>query len=99
MKRPNPHRNDTDPIANALGQLCEELKVVRQVLDEILCEIQWANRNRSFEPPEPPRFRRITSISADAAASDWPVHVNRYQAEDPPDYPRGGGGTTQGTLF
>ena len=82
-----------------LGQLCEELKVVRQVPDGILCEIEWANRNRSSEPPEPLRFRRITCMSADAAASDWPVRVNRFQAEDLPDYPPGGAGTTQGTLF
>ena len=82
-----------------LWQLYEERKVVRLVQDGILCEIEWANRNRSSEPPEPLRFRRITSMSANAAASDWPVRVNRFQAEDQPDYPPGGGGTTQGTLF
>ncbi len=35
-----------DPVAEALGQLREELTVVRQVLDEIRSELQWANRNR-----------------------------------------------------
>ena len=35
-----------DAVAEALGQLRDELAVVRQVLDEIRSELQWANRNR-----------------------------------------------------
>ena len=35
-----------DAAAEALGQLRDELAVVRQVLDEIRSELQWANRNR-----------------------------------------------------
>lgn len=35
-----------NPVAETLGQLREELAVVRQVLDELRSELQWANRNR-----------------------------------------------------
>jgi hypothetical protein len=35
-----------DPVAETLGQLRDELAVVRQMLDEIRSELQWANRNR-----------------------------------------------------
>ncbi len=35
-----------DLVAETLGQLRDELAVVRQVLDELRSELQWANRNR-----------------------------------------------------
>jgi hypothetical protein len=37
---------EDDPVAETLGQLRDELAVVRQVLDELRSELQWANRNR-----------------------------------------------------
>ena len=48
--------NDIEPITEALGRLREELTVLRQLLDEILCAIQWANRNRGSDAAEPLRF-------------------------------------------
>lgn len=43
-----------DSLAAAVERLCSEITVVRQVLDAILDELQWANQNRRDEDPSVP---------------------------------------------
>ncbi len=76
MKRsPSPD----DLVADALDRLRDELKVLRDVLDEIRSEFEWANRNRSDSLVE--MACRITSMSLDAAASDCAQRLNRFSAD------------------
>lgn len=77
-------RSDSqDAIAQVLDRLREELTMVRQVLDEIQDELQWANRNRDCNWPVSAPFR-ITSMPLDPAAPDWAERLNRYSAADLP---------------
>ena len=80
MTRSRSHANTEDSLAAALDRLREELAVVREVLDEIRDELQWANRNQgdSDRCSTPPL--RITSMPLDPTALDW--EVNRYSAAD-----------------
>ena len=79
MKK-NASAPDSDgAIVDALDQIREELRSLRDVLDEIRSEFEWANRNRSDSLVE--MACRITSMSLDAAASDWAQRLNRFSAD------------------
>jgi hypothetical protein len=81
-----PHRrpessSSTDELAEILRELRDEVRVLRQVVDELREECQWANRNS--EPlPLPPRFH-LTSMPLDPTSDDW--EINRLKPEDLPD--------------
>jgi hypothetical protein len=82
-----PQSNDNDALASAIDRLREELAITRQVLDEILNELQWANRNRGDENGLAP-YRRITSMPLDPTAPDWAERLNRFTPADlPPEFP------------
>lgn len=84
MKRASSNASPDGSIAEAIQRMGEELRVVRQVLDEILDELQWANRNdRDHDRPVAP-LRRITSMPLDPAATDWAERLNRFSAADLP---------------
>ena len=55
-------------LADAVERLTDELRVVRDVLDELREQVQWASRN-----PEP--RVRITSLSLDPCAKDFKVNA------------------------
>ena len=57
----------------AIRSLTEEVQVLRQVVDELLEEVQWANHN----PPSERAFtagRRIWSCSLDPTSADFSVN-------------------------
>lgn len=74
---------DPDTIAEALDRLSDELTVLRDVLDEIRSELQWANRNRDDGPWKPAPVH-ITSMPRDPTAPDWAERLNRFSAADLP---------------
>ena len=57
-----------DNIAAALDRLGQELTVIRQVLDEILNELEWANQNRGDTDHFATTPRRTTSLPLDPGA-------------------------------
>lgn len=70
-----------------LPALKEEVRVLRQVLDEIKDEIAWLLNNREEfrcqRPSERP-VMHITSMPKDPLAEDFGERVNRYTAKDLP---------------
>ena len=84
MKRTASHADSADAIAQVLGRLCEELAVVREVLDEIRDELQWANRNRDGDHGPTLAPRRITTMPLDHAEPDWAEGLDRHSPDDLP---------------
>jgi hypothetical protein len=99
MTRNRSHTDAEDSIASSLDRLREELTVVRQVLDDIREELEWANRNRSEPTPSPLLPRRITSMPLDPCAADWAERLNRYSAADIVDETAEPSAKQQGELF
>jgi hypothetical protein len=66
-------------LAEVVQGLRDEVRVLRQALDELREEVQWANRNgvdlRRLE-----RFR-LRSMPADPAADDWAERLNGVAPE------------------
>jgi hypothetical protein len=60
-----------NPVAETLGQLREELAVVRQVLDELRSELQWANRNRGESHEAASHVDGNTSLTHGPAGVEW----------------------------
>jgi hypothetical protein len=60
-----------DPVAETLGQLREELAVVRQVLDELRSELQWANRNRGDRHGADAHVDGNASLTHGSAGVEW----------------------------
>jgi hypothetical protein len=73
-----PHSSDDHAIGASLDRLCDEVATLRQVLDESLDAIQWANQNRGDGAVY--ATRRITSMSLDVTAPDWSERMNRFSA-------------------
>lgn len=76
--------NDTsaDEIAESVDRLTAELRVIRDVLDDLRTELQYIVRNpgeyRVVESME--RFR-VTSLPLDPAAEDFEERVNAVPTE------------------
>ncbi|NLX98626.1 MAG: hypothetical protein GXY83_20905 [Rhodopirellula sp.] len=62
---------EDDSVAEALGQLRDELAVVRQVLDEIRSELQWANRNRGDSYGAAAHVDGNASLTHGPAVVEW----------------------------
>ena len=63
--------------AEVVAALSEEIRILRQVLDEIREELSWANNNAQDLPDftgATSAYRRITSMSADPTARDFQVN-------------------------
>lgn len=76
-----------DDLIEAVGELKDELRVLRESIDELRTELEWAMRN-GWSPSSV--WRHITSFPADPALSDreWADQVNRLTPEDlPPEKP------------
>lgn len=88
--RKPPEADDTPigQLTSAVRQLTDEVRVLRDVLDEIREEYQHAvlNDRPAFRPVEP--VRSITSVPVDPAAPDFAERVNRLTAADLPSQPR-----------
>jgi len=88
-----------DAILVTLDRLCEELAVIRQVLDEVRSELQWANQNRPDSGYPSESSRRITSMPLDPTATDWAERVNRLSPADLPSDERKPAKPTPFSLF
>ena len=64
--------------AEVIAALGEEIRILRQVLDEIREELSWANNNAQDFPDfigATSAYCRITSMSADPTARDFQVNT------------------------
>ena len=62
---------EDDLVAETLGQLRDELAVVRQVLDEIRSELQWSNRNRGDSHGATAHVDGNASLTHGPAVVEW----------------------------
>ena len=66
-----------DDLEHAVDSLRDEVRLLRQVLDEMRDELSWANNNvhdLSAENGATSALRRITSLSVDPTARDFQVN-------------------------
>jgi hypothetical protein len=64
-----------------VARLAEELRTLRDAIDEIREELQWANRNADDLPGHPLHSFRLRSMPTDPAAPDWAERVNAVPPE------------------
>ena len=68
-----------EPFRSAdIASLCDEIRLLREVFDEVRGELSWANNNAHDLPPGAgamAAFRRITSMSLDPTARDFQVNT------------------------
>ena len=76
--RPSRTTSD-DSLAEVLDRLREELAVIRQVVNEIATELQWANRNSEPSGDSGSGFRRITSMPLDPTATGRAERLNQFR--------------------
>ena len=88
-----------DSTTDVLERLREELTVVRQRLEEIYDELEWAIQNCEETDHLTTTPRRITSLPLDPCAPDWAERVNRVSAADLPAKIRDPTPKQQGQLF
>ena len=86
-------------LIDSVDRLRAELSVLRQVLDEIRDELEWANQNRDEAVSVPVGLCRLTSMPRDPCASDWAERLNRFSAADVADQPTQPTPKEQGQLF
>ena len=74
-----------EDLTQAVLSLTEQVRVLRQAVDEIGDELGWAIRNRVvvIQPLEP-QSRRITSFPLDPLAEDFHERVNAVTPADIP---------------
>jgi len=76
--------NDTsaDELAESVDRLTAELRVVRDVLDDLRIELQYLVRNPGvYRVAEPTERLRVTSLPLDPAAEDFEQRVNAVPTE------------------
>lgn len=71
-----------DRLIEAVETVGNQLEVLRQVLDEVREEFQWAVRNGQLVSP--PSITHVTSMPRDPCAPDWAERLNRLTPEDLP---------------
>jgi hypothetical protein len=79
---PGAAESQLDRLIDAVETVAEQLQVLREVIDEIREEFQWAIRNDRLRCPG--QVVHVTSMPADPCAEDWAERVNRLTAEDLP---------------
>lgn len=82
--RTKPGSESDSAIAAAIDRLTEEVRVLRQTVDELREEVQWGVRNALDPPQERLPARRITSLPLDPCAEDFAERVNALTPEDLP---------------
>ncbi len=88
-----------DLIADVLERLREELSVVRQRLDEIQDELEWAIQNYGVTEHVTATPRRITSLPLDPCSPHRAEQVNRVSAAELPAESRDPTPKRRGRLF
>jgi hypothetical protein len=69
---------DVAAVLQAVETLTDELRVLRQAVDDLTSEVQFANNNSDGAHNAPAHFGppfRLHSMSKDAAASDWTINA------------------------
>lgn len=73
-----------DELAASVEALAAEVRVLREAIDELREEIQYATNNL-FDRPEPPLpHRRITSMPQDPTANNFGERLNAYTSDELP---------------
>lgn len=89
--RPVPADSEADgheELLDAVQALADEVRVLRQALDEFREEVQYAVRNLIETPGALQHARPLTSMPIDPAAPDFAARVNRFTPADlPPEEP------------
>ena len=92
--------------AEVIAALGEEIRILRQVLDEIREELSWANNNAQDLPDftgATSAYRRITSMSVDPTARDFQVNsvdaATVSQLREEATQEASPGAPTQASLF
>ncbi len=81
-----------EELTQTVNSLVEQVRILRQAVDEIGDELGWAIRNRFRDQlPSPPFV--LNSFPLDPLADDFAERVNAVSrhdiSEDPADYPLG----------
>ena len=84
MNRTSRSTDADDDLIDALENVAAQLGLIRQVLDEIFTELQWANQNPRDADDSARAIRRITSMPLDPTAPDWADRLNRFTPADVP---------------
>jgi hypothetical protein len=71
---------EIDRLAAAVERLAEEVRVLRDALDDFGADFRWAARNDKLGGP----MFVLTSMPSDPAAPDWAERLNRLTASDVP---------------
>ncbi len=80
----SPLATEIAELRQAVERLADEVRVLRDVLDEARDEFTWAARNDKLGGALPPTV--LTSMPLDPLSKDW--ELNRMSAADlPPDSP------------
>jgi hypothetical protein len=96
----------SEQLSDEVATLREQVALLRQVLDEVLVELTWANDNARDLPAGTGAIsavRRITSMSLDPTARDFQINSVPESAVDElrkaASSEAAGGESTQATLF
>jgi hypothetical protein len=87
---------DEDQLLATIRELSQEVRVLREAVDELREELQWSNRNPLPHNPPSSRFV-LTSMPLDPAAEDW--EINRLTANDLPEEHSQNAPRSQTSLF
>ena len=83
--RPTSGEFDADEeLIDAVNALKDEVRVLRQAVDEFREQVQYAIQNLIELPEALPHARPLTSMPADPAAPDFAERVNRLTPDDLP---------------
>lgn len=74
-----------DELAEVVEALTAEVRVLRQAVDELREEIQYATRNLIDRPVPPLPHRRIVSMPLDPLADDFGERLNAVTPDDLPE--------------
>ena len=95
-----------ETLADEVASLKDQLELLRQVLDEVLVELTWANDNARDLPAgtgAASAIRRITSMAIDPTARDFQINSVPESTVDElrqaASLEAAAGAATQSTLF
>ena len=74
-------------LIEAVGELRDEVRVLREAIDEFRELYDWAVRNAAPHDDVPRHIVHVTSMPADPLAPDFGERVNRFTAKDLPGDP------------
>lgn len=79
---PRDGQPDLERLTAAVESLCDEVRVLREAIDELREEYTWAVRNHRLGSA--PLVVHVTSMPADPLADDFGERLNRLKPKDLP---------------